>query len=477
MRGRVWLLPLMALAASLLATVVSASDFQEKRFNLVPFGGWTFFDKELKSTSGLALEDDIYLGGRLAIRVVDPVWLDLVGGYTPTKAFSGDATWTHLSANLLFESSEPRVVSPFVSLGGGVSKFVPRWSSDEKDGTFEAAAGLKVKITSTIGLRLEARNVLLVPKKNYNKSHIDNIVAGAGLVFAFGGRDEDSDGDGVRDKLDRCPDTPRGCAVDANGCPVDSDGDGICDGLDQCANTPHGATVDARGCPKDSDGDGVWDGIDSCPDTPKGCTVDARGCPIDADGDGVCDALDQCANTPQGCKVDANGCPIDSDHDGVCDGLDKCPDSPSGARVDADGCPLPTEVQQRETELLDTGMIRLQDVKFETAKANILPEFRHTLDVVGEVLSKWPQLKIEVGGHCDSRGSDAYNLALSRRRVNSVRTYLLGHFPKLQATQMIARGYGESQPLVPNTSPENMAKNRRVEFKVLNREVLEQIKR
>jgi len=145
--------------------------------------------------------------------------------------------------------------------------------------------------------------------------------------------------------------------------------------------------------------------------------------------------------------------------------------------VDSDGCPVLTEVQQRETELLDTGMIRLQDVKFETAKANILPEFRHTLDVVGEVLSKWPQLKIEVGGHCDSRGSDAYNLALSRRRVISVRTYLLQHFPKLQATQMIARGYGESQPLVPNTSPENMAKNRRVEFKVLNKEMLRQIKR
>jgi outer membrane protein OmpA-like peptidoglycan-associated protein len=97
--------------------------------------------------------------------------------------------------------------------------------------------------------------------------------------------------------------------------------------------------------------------------------------------------------------------------------------------------------------------------------------------VVGEVLSKWTQLKIEIGGHCDWRGSDAYNLALSRRRVNSVRTYLLQHFPKLEATQFTAKGYGESQPLVPNTSPENMAQNRRVEFKVLNKAVLQQIKR
>ena len=59
----------------------------------------------------------------------------------------------------------------------------------------------------------------------------------------------------------------------------------------------------------------------------------------------------------------------------------------------------------------------------------------------------------------------------------SVRTYLLAKFPKLEAAQLTARGYGESTPLVPNTSPDNMARNRRVEFTVLNKEVLKQIKR
>ena len=159
----------------------------------------------------------------------------------------------------------------------------------------------------------------------------------------------------------------------------------------------------------------------------------------------------------------------------MCDGLDKCQGTAAGLKVEADGCP-PNPVRQRETELLDTGMIRLHDVNFETAKAEILPESRQALDVVGEVLSKWPQLKIEIGGHCDSRGSDAYNLALSRRRVSSVRTYLLQHFKKLEAAQLTAKGYGESQPLVQNTSPENMAQNRRVEFKVLNKAVLKQLK-
>lgn len=475
-RSRLWL-PLIVLTVSLLGRAAAAADFQEKRFNLTPFGGWTFFDKELKSATGLVtLNDDLYLGGRIGIRIASPLWLDLAGGYTATKSCDCDADWTHLSANLMLVSSKPRAIQPFLSLGGGISKFVPQWSPDKADGTFEAAVGLKVKVTDAIGLRLEARDVLLVPAEEYSKAHINNVVAGAGLVFAFGGADQDSDGDGVPDKQDQCPNTPLGCKVDANGCPIDSDGDGVCDGIDSCPESPRGATVDAKGCPTDTDGDRVWDGIDQCADTPRGCTVDARGCPSDSDGDGVCDGVDLCPNTPQRCKVDATGCSIDTDGDGVCDGLDQCADTPLGTKVEADGCP-PNEIRQRETELLDTGLLRLHDIKFETAKASILPESHAALNVAGEVLSKWTQLKIEIGGHCDSRGSDAYNRALSQRRVVSVRTYLLKNFSKLEAAQLVARGYGESEPMVPNTSPENMAQNRRVEFKVLNKEVLKQLVR
>ena len=463
------------LAATLLAHPRAASA---DSFYITPFVGWTRFDREFKDSAGVKdvyRKDGIYLGGRLSARLVSPLWLEVAGGITKTET---DLKWSHLSANLLLVSSAPHVVNPFLSLGGGVSEFKPlsKVTFDKHDGVVEAAGGVLVRLSELLRLRLEARNVLLVPKTHWNKSHFDNVILGAGLTFAFGGKPKDSDGDGVPDKLDKCPDTSVGCRVDATGCPIDSDGDGVCDGLDRCADTPRGARVDANGCPTDSDGDGIYDGIDKCPDTPKGCQVDATGCPIDSDGDGVCDGIDQCPNTATGCTVDAKGCPIDSDGDGVCDGLDKCADTPAGVKVNADGCPPPTEVQQRETELLDTGMIRLQDVKFETAKSDILPESRHALDVVGEVLSKWPQLKIEVGGHCDSRGSDAYNLALSDRRVKSVRTYLLSHNPKLQASQMTARGYGESRPLVPNTSPENMAQNRRVEFTVLNKAVLKQLK-
>ena len=88
----------------------------------------------------------------------------------------------------------------------------------------------------------------------------------------------DSDGDGVYDHSDKCPNTPRGVIVDAKGCPLDSDGDGVYDYLDQCPNTPKGVRVDAKGCPLDTDCDGVYDYLDKCPCTPKGAIVDTRGC-------------------------------------------------------------------------------------------------------------------------------------------------------------------------------------------------------
>ncbi len=88
----------------------------------------------------------------------------------------------------------------------------------------------------------------------------------------------DSDGDGVVDEVDKCPNTPRGITVNARGCPPDSDGDGVPDYLDQCPGTPLGVAVDNSGCPFDSDGDGVADHLDKCPNTPKGATVNEAGC-------------------------------------------------------------------------------------------------------------------------------------------------------------------------------------------------------
>jgi OOP family OmpA-OmpF porin len=89
---------------------------------------------------------------------------------------------------------------------------------------------------------------------------------------------------------------------------------------------------------EDSDGDGVVDRLDQCPKTAKGTTIDTRGCDLDSDKDGVIDDNDKCNETPRGARVDQSGCEHDSDRDGVANHLDQCPDTPPDSAVNAKGC-------------------------------------------------------------------------------------------------------------------------------------------
>ena len=294
---------------------------------------------------------------------------------------------------------------------------------------------------------------------------VTNVQALLGYTWGLGGTPKDSDGDGVVDKKDACPDTPRGAKVDEKGCPMDSDGDGVYDGLDACPGTPAGWPVDARGCPKDSDGDGVADGADQCPDTPKGAKVDAKGCPMDSDGDGVYDGIDRCPDTPRGAKVDAQGCPMDSDGDGVYDGIDRCPDTPKGVKVDAQGCP----VEAPKAPPLFEGekkILVLEGVNFASDKADLTPESSATLDKVAASLKDWPEVKVEVEGHTDSTNTHQHNMKLSQARAESVRNYIVSK--GVDPARLVPKGYGPDQPIADNKTQEGRAKNRRVELKKLN---------
>jgi OOP family OmpA-OmpF porin len=198
--------------------------------------------------------------------------------------------------------------------------------------------------------------------------------------------------------------------------------------------------------------------------------VDAKGCPNDADGDGVFDGIDQCANTGKGCTVDDKGCPGDADKDGVCDGKDLCPNTPEGLAVDANGCPI--EVSEKEVELLDTGMIRLQNINFDTNKATIKPESFPVLAEVARILQQYPTLRIQIGGHTDDKGSAHLNDTLSTARAASVLDYMKQNFTEISSSQFTSKGFGPSQPIAPNTTELGRAKNRRVEFKVMNTDAL-----
>ena len=81
-------------------------------------------------------------------------------------------------------------------------------------------------------------------------------------------------------------------------------------------------------------------------------------------------------------------------------------------------------------------------------------------------------LRIEIGGHTDNRGGKALNETLSHARADSVLNYLKQEFPMIDAAQYSTQGYGPNVPIAPNTSELGRAKNRRVEFKVLNTEAL-----
>jgi outer membrane protein OmpA-like peptidoglycan-associated protein len=313
-------------------------------------------------------------------------------------------------------------------------------------------------------VRIEARDIMFREREQTEFSH--HLGATVGLQWNLFGKVRDQDLDKVRDWLDHCANTPIGALVDPNGCPVDADGDSVADGIDRCPNTPRGCPVDKFGCSADADSDGVCNGVDKCDGTPRGATVDTFGCPADPDSDGVYNGVDQCPATPKGCTVDEKGCPADQDADGVCDGVDVCPNTPLGFGVDAHGCPI--EVSEKEIELLDTGMIRLENIQFETKKAVLKPVSITQVEEAGRVLQQYPQLRVEIGGHCDNRGSKTLNDTLSQSRARAVFEYVKEKFPAIPASQYSSKGYGFSRPIAPNTTDAGRARNRRVEFKVLN---------
>jgi outer membrane protein OmpA-like peptidoglycan-associated protein len=462
---------LLVIVLAALCAAPASAQIVGHPYELSGGAGYFHYDARARMTDGPA-----FLGG-LGWRVSP--WMSLEGQATfgPTKSdlLPGDQGQNFFYAGLdgrwNLRHADERVV-PYLLTGVGYATSHGQSLSPEKlergAGNVGLGALWSLRGSQRTFLRMEVRDYFFRERDAHEFSN--HCVATLGLTRLWGGKERDQDLDKVRDWLDQCPNTPLGAKVDKNGCPLDGDGDGVFDGLDQCPETPRGCTVDKNGCQADVDGDGVCDGVDQCPNTPKGATVDAKGCPSDADGDRVFDGIDQCANTLAGCEVDGQGCPQDADGDGVCDGVDQCPNTPAGLKVDEKGCPI--EVIERETELMDTGRIRIQNVNFDTGKADLKPESLPTLDAVGTVLSQWPTLKIEIAGHTDDVGGAAVNRKLSLARAQSVLDYLQGKYAVIDATRFTVKGYGEDKPLVPNTSDGNRAQNRRVEFTVLNKAVL-----
>ncbi|HEY1078329.1 MAG TPA: OmpA family protein [Fontimonas sp.] len=192
----------------------------------------------------------------------------------------------------------------------------------------------------------------------------------------------------------------------------------------------------------DSDGDGVPDSADQCPDSPAGQPVNAQGCPLDSDGDGVPDAVDECPKSPAGAKVLANGCALVGD----------CRTPRPGEQVDANGCAA-------EQNFI------LKGVKFEFDSDRLTQAAQQILNDVAGTLQSYGELEVELEGHTDNVGTDAYNQGLSERRANAVKTYLIGR--GVDGGRMTPVGYGETQPIADNATEEGREENRRVQLKVV----------
>ena len=151
---------------------------------------------------------------------------------------------------------------------------------------------------------------------------------------------------------------------------------------------------------------------------------------------------------------------MDSDGDGVNDCDDRCPDSQPGQTIGPDGCPVPVSID-------------LKGVNFDFDKSTLRPDAVSILNEAIEILKRYPELKVEVAGHTDSKGTDAYNQALSERRATAVYDYLTSN--GIDSSRLVGpNGYGESRPIAPNTNddgsdnPDGRARNRRTELNVQN---------
>ncbi|MFT4761751.1 MAG: OOP family OmpA-OmpF porin [Paraglaciecola sp.] len=386
---------------------------------------------------------------------------------------------------------EGRRLIPYLFAGSGV--------------VFEKDEGSNVQIPIGVGINLRVNDGgYLSLQGEYRKSleaDRDNIQLGIGWHFKISANasKKDTDGDGIMDDEDKCPEIPG--VASGNGCP-DLDGDGITDYADNCPEVsgkkkfdgcpdadgddvpdnmddcPNEAGVESNfGCPekpKDTDGDGIPDVTDKCPEaagTLMGCpdtdgdgvankfddcpnvagSKDLDGCP-DKDGDGVIDKDDLCPTLPGR----FSGCP-DTDNDGTHDGFDKClTEKGPGSNG---GCP-DIKIEDRQTLEYAAKAIR-----FETGRADLKQESFQILEQIINVMGRYPNYRLKISGYTDNVGNAANNQRLSESRARACYDYLSTR--SISTSKMDYAGYGESFPIGDNNTAAGRKLNRRTEFQLI----------
>ncbi len=391
--------------------------------------------------------------------------IDSFGHTSPSTMFYG--------ADALFKlhTARSKFLSPYLVFGAG-----GMMNNRERKADLQFPLGLGIDFRLGHGVYFNAET-----KYRYALSDLhSSLQHSLGFMFDFGAPavkkpvelpPADSDGDGIVDKDDKCPNV-KGLAA-LNGCP-DADGDGIADADDECPNEK--GTIALKGCPqKDADGDGVLDADDKCPNekgpsSNNGCPIKDRdgdgynddiddcpdmkgtvnGCP-DADGDGTIDPKDKCPNVKG--LLEHDGCP-DTDGDGIVDSQDRCPNK-AGTKSNK-GCP---EMKKEDKARLT---FATKNIQFNTAKTTLASTSTAIMDEIAAMMLKYPDYSLSISGHTDSVGSASSNLKLSEGRAKTCYNYLVKK--GISPNRMSHAGYGETQPIADNMTKAGRKMNRRVEF-------------
>jgi outer membrane protein OmpA-like peptidoglycan-associated protein len=414
----------------LLSLATPSARAAETEFDFGVYGGYfvSFATDSAPSSPTWGAHGTVQWGGNwgaeLALgRLVGPY--DDVAGGRVGGAFDPRVEVQHYFANMTHR------VRPFAGLGLGV------YTQNDRFSPFvDVGPSLEINVLPILDLRGDVRLRLIGGSEKLDETFAPGLLLDLGLQI-HNPRISDTDGDGINDDVDACVDQPEDVDGfnDTDGCPdPDNDNDGIVDTADQCPDL-------------NEDVDGFMD-TDGCPDT-------------DNDSDGIPDQVDACrdqAEDKDGFE-DTDGCPDnDNDKDGVPDTSDKCPAEPetmNGYR-DRDGCPddVPEEVKRFSG--------KIEGIHFETGKAIIRPDSNKLLDQAVAVFQQYPDVRLEIQGHTDDVGDDAMNLQLSQDRAQAVVNYFIQK--GVPADRFVAKGYGETKPMVANDTDAHRAENRRVEF-------------
>jgi OOP family OmpA-OmpF porin len=371
--------------------------------------------------------------------------LQLAGSFnkieTVVSENDSDFIYYALDANVNYDLNnlfgETGWFNPYVYLGGGYTSV-----DSNGEAMLNGGLGFNTWFNDNIGLNFQTGT-----KNGFTDKVENHFQTSVGLVLKFGGTD--TDGDGVYDKNDACPEVAG--LMEFNGCP-DADGDGIKDSDDACPNVAGLAAM--NGCP-DADADSVADKDDMCPNV-KGTKAN-KGCP-DTDGDGVVDKNDKC---PTEAGPMANGgCPWpDTDGDSILDKDDKCPEV-AGIASEG-GCP---EIISNEAKM---GMGSFAEaILFNLESASFQRGVEKDLDGMLAIINEFPEANFAIRGYTDTSGSVSGNLKLSNARANAVLDYLVEN--GIDTARLTATGFGQESPIASNKTRAGRVQNRRVEVKVTN---------